>query len=97
MSPVVPYFPHSRNFRGHYSEKCGIWPELLHDARRELMRSDIAMFRRQKAGGDVVWDAVRYRQGDVLTKNLRDNEGFCKAKKQDTCFCRTPYVAAGRK
>ena len=58
MSPVVPYFPRFRNFRGHYSEKCGTGPELFNDVRREQMRSDIAMLRRPKAGGDVVWDAA---------------------------------------
>ncbi len=58
MSPDVPYFPNTRNFRGHYSEKCGTGPELLNDARRERMRSDIAILRRPKVGGDVVWDAM---------------------------------------
>ncbi len=74
MSAVVPYFPHPRNFRGHYSEKCGTGPELPNDARRERMRSNIAVLRRPKAGGDVVWDAGGYRQGDVLTADIRDNE-----------------------
>jgi len=27
MSPVVPQFPRSPNFRGHNSEKCGTGPE----------------------------------------------------------------------
>jgi len=58
MSAVLPYFPRPQNFRGHYSEKCGTGPELLIDARRERMRSDIAVLRRQKRGGDVVWDAA---------------------------------------
>ena len=56
--PVVPYFPCPPNFRGHYSEKCGTGPELFNDARQEWMRSNIAMLRRPKAGGDVVWDAT---------------------------------------
>ena len=58
MSPVVPYFPRPPNFRGHYSEKCGNGLELLNDVRRERMWSNIAMLRRPKAGGDVIWDAA---------------------------------------
>jgi len=58
MNPVVPYFPHPPDFRGHYSEKCGTGLELLNDVRREQMRADIAMLRRPKAGGDVIWDAA---------------------------------------
>jgi len=57
MSAVVPYFPHPGNFGGHYSEKCGTGPELPNDFRRERMRSNIAVLRSPKAGGDVVWDA----------------------------------------
>jgi hypothetical protein len=57
MSPVVPHFPYPQVFRGHYSEKWGTGPELLNNARRERMRSKIAMLRRPKAGGNVIWDA----------------------------------------
>ncbi len=53
---LIPRLP---NFRGHYSEKCGTGLELLNDARRERMRSNIAMLQRPKAGGDVVWDEFR--------------------------------------
>ena len=57
-SLVIPHFPHPPNFRGHNSEKCGTGPELFNDFRRELMRANIAMLRRPKAGWDVVWDAA---------------------------------------
>ena len=74
MSPVVPYFPHPRNFRGHYSEKCGTGPELLNDARRERMRSDIAMLRRPNAEGTWFGTREGTGKGDVLNGNLRDDE-----------------------
>jgi hypothetical protein len=57
-SPVIHHFLHPPNFRGHNSEKCGTGPELFNDFSRERMRSNIAMVRRPKAGGDVVWDAA---------------------------------------
>ena len=62
-SLVIPHFPHPPNFRGHNSEKCGTGPELFNVFRRELMRANIAMLRRPKAGWDVVWDAAGTGQG----------------------------------
>jgi len=72
MSPVVPYFPYPQNFRGHYSEKCGTGPELLNDGRRERMRSDIAMLRSPKAGGDEVWDAAGTRSSPGTSGIMRN-------------------------
>ena len=70
MSPVVPYFPHPPDFRGHNSEKCGIGPELFNDFRREKMRSNIAMLRRPKGGGECNLGRGWYWLGEVLTGNL---------------------------
>src|SRR4030042_291489 len=82
-SEVIPHFPHPPNFRGHNSEKCGTGPELFNDFRRERMRSDIAMLRRPKAGGDVVWDAAGTGRGGILAsspKGVTDKEEFYRVK-----------------
>jgi hypothetical protein len=74
MSPVVPYFPHPPDFRGHNSEKCGIGPELFNDFRREKMRSNIAMLRRPKGGGNVIWDAAGTGWEKSSPATSEDNE-----------------------
>ena len=64
--PGCTLFPPPPDFRGHNSEKCGTGPELLNDARREQMRSYLAMLQRPKAGGGMVWDAASAGSGICL-------------------------------
>jgi len=71
INPVVPFFPRFPKFGGHYSEKCGTGQELLNDARREQMRSNIALLQRPKAGGDGVWNAAGSGRGKCPRREVQ--------------------------
>ena len=66
MSPVVPHIPTTRIFEVIIRKNAEPGRNNSNDRRRERMRSYIAMLRRPKAGGDVVWDAASTNRGIFL-------------------------------